>query len=70
MARLLTFGVKFRKNNKINRPRNKMDLANGHKYHNWREDNWSEHLHLDNYKRWQMGNAIVEYFKQLYNIPG
>ena len=54
----------------IGRPRNQMDLAIGHKYHQcmWREDSFSEQLHLGDVKRWKMGRTILTYFKELYGL--
>ena len=68
-SRFHTYGVlKFRKNNEKGRPRNQMDPAIGHKYPQWREDNYSEQLHLGDTKRRQMGKAVLTYFKELYGI--
>lgn len=67
-AKFHTYGLKFRRNNGLNRPRNQMDLAVGHRYQQWREELLSEQLHLDDAKRWQMGNAIITYYKELYGI--
>ena len=67
-ARLHTYGVKFRKNKERGRPRNQMDLAIGHKYQQWREDSFSEQLHLGDIKRWQMGRTILTY--SLFHIKG
>ena len=44
-----------------------MDLAIGHKYPQWREDTYSEQLHLGD-KRRQMGKAVLTYFKELYGV--
>ena len=67
-ARLHTYGVKFTKNKEIGRPRSQMDLAIGHKYHQWREDSFSEQLHLGDVKMWKMGRTILTYFKELYGV--
>ena len=56
------------KNNELGLPRNQMDLAIGHKYHQWREDSFSEQLHLGDAKRWKMGRAILTYFKELFGV--
>lgn len=67
-ARFHTYGIKFRKNKNIGRPRNQMELAVGHDYTLWRESDYSEQLHLCDMKRRQMGQAVITYFKELYGV--